>query len=282
MPFFLYLLPVLDGRSGRPLRLQEDVHHRLPGDDRVVLLLGQFTSLPSFFMAFMFVAVGAAIFKPVVVGTVAKVTDESNSALGFGIFYMMVNVGGFLGPIVAGVVRGWSWDYVFIACSTWAFINLLIVIFFYKDPTTEAQSAKRRTLRKVLDDSVEVLGNLRFFITVFTVLIALMLAGLHFSWFSWRSCVVFIPAWLVANFVYDLLLPKGNGRPDAPKRHPLSQTHVLRQLAIRAVPADHVGLLDGLQPDLHDHAGVHPRLRRDQAADRGVPGGVGPETWCRR
>ncbi len=223
VPFFLYLLPVLTGALA-----DRYGYKKMFIIAYLVMIvsyysLGLFTSLPSFFMAFMFVAVGAAIFKPVVVGTVAKVTDESNSALGFGIFYMMVNVGGFLGPIVAGVVRGWSWDYVFIACSTWAFINLLIVIFFYKDPTTEAKSAERRTLRKVLDDSVEVLGNLRFFITVFTVLIALMLAGLHLSWFSWRSCLIFVPAWLVANFVYDLALPKGNGRPDAPKRNPLAK-----------------------------------------------------------
>ena len=73
-------------------------------------LLGQFTSLPGFFLAFMFVAVGAAIFKPVVVGTVARVTDDSNSSTGFGIFYMMVNIGGFVGPIVAGIVRGWGWE----------------------------------------------------------------------------------------------------------------------------------------------------------------------------
>jgi dipeptide/tripeptide permease len=223
VPFFLYLLPVLTGALA-----DRYGYKKMFIIAYLVMIvsyysLGLFTSLPAFFMAFMFVAVGAAIFKPVVVGTVAKVTDESNSALGFGIFYMMVNVGGFLGPIVAGVVRGWSWDYVFIACSTWAFINLLIVIFFYRDPTTEAQSAERRTLRKVLDDSVEVLGNLRFFITVFTVLIALMLAGLHLSWFSWRSCLIFVVAWLVANFVYDLSLPKANGRPDAPKRNPLAK-----------------------------------------------------------
>ena len=125
VPFFLYLLPVLTGALA-----DRYGYKKMFIIAYLVMIvsyysLGLFTSLPSFFMAFMFVAVGAAIFKPVVVGTVAKVTDESNSALGFGIFYMMVNVGGFLGPIVAGVVRGWSWDYVFIACSTWAFINLL-------------------------------------------------------------------------------------------------------------------------------------------------------------
>ena len=223
VPFFLYLLPVLTGALADRYGYKKMFIIAYTVMIVSYYSLGQFTSLPAFFMAFMFVAVGAAIFKPVVVGTIARVTNESNSALAFGIFYMMVNIGGFLGPIVAGIVRGWSWDYVFIACSTWAFINLMIVIFFYKDPSTEAHSANRRTLRKVLDDSVEVLGNLRFFITVFVMLIALMVPGLKFSWFTWRTCMIFLPVWLVANFAYDLALPPESGSPKAPKRHPLAK-----------------------------------------------------------
>jgi POT family proton-dependent oligopeptide transporter len=223
VPFFLYLMPVLTGALAD--RYGYKKMFRIAFLVMIVsyYLLGQFTSLPTFFMAFMFVAVGAAIFKPVVVGTVARVTDESNSSLGFGIFYMMVNIGGFLGPIVAGIVRGLSWDYVFIACSTWALVNLLIVTFFYKEPTTEAKSGNARTLRKVLDDTVEVLGNLRFFITVFVVLMALMIASLETGWFSWTACAVFIPAWLILNFAYDTILPKGSGKPGGEKRSPFAR-----------------------------------------------------------
>ena len=115
----------------------------------------------------MFVAVGAALFKPVVVGTVAKVTDDSNSATGFGIFYMMVNIGGFVGPIVAGVVRGWGWEYVFIACSVWAVVNLLIVLTALPRARDRRRASARARSSKVLDNMVEVLGNVRFFLTVF-------------------------------------------------------------------------------------------------------------------
>lgn len=223
VPFFLYLLPVLTGALADRYGYKKMFILAYLVMIVSYYALGRFTSLPGFFLAFMCVAVGAAIFKPVVVGTVARVTHDANSALGFGIFYMMVNVGGFLGPIVAGVVRGWSWDYVFIACSTWALINLLIVVFLYHDPTTEAQSAERRTLRQVLDDSVEVLGNLRFFLAVFGVLVALMVASLRARWFSWTSCAVFIPVWLAANVVYDLALPVGGGSSEATPRHPLAK-----------------------------------------------------------
>ncbi|MCP4601265.1 MAG: peptide MFS transporter [Proteobacteria bacterium] len=223
VPFFLYLMPVLTGALADRYGYKKMLIIAYLVMIVAYYLLGQFTSLPTFFMAFMFVAVGAAIFKPVVVGTIARVTDETNSAIGFGIFYMMVNVGGFLGPVVAGVVRGWSWDYVFIACSFWAFINLLIVLVFYKEPTTEASSGKARNLKKVLDDAVEVLGNLRFFIAVFVILIALMLANLDMRWFSWTACGVFVPVWLLANFAYDAVLPKDSGKPETPKRNPLAK-----------------------------------------------------------
>jgi dipeptide/tripeptide permease len=162
--------------------------------------------------------VAAAIFKPVVVGTVARVTDESNSSTGFGVFYMMVNVGGFVGPIIAGVVRGMSWDYVFIACSCWAALNLVIVLLFYKEPTTEAGSAEARTFRKVLDNAVEVLGNLRFFITVLFILLALMLAGFDKPWFSWARCGYVCAGWLALNLLYDVLL---RAAATGKKRNPL-------------------------------------------------------------
>jgi MFS family permease len=174
------------------------------------------TTVPTFLFGFFIVAIGAAIFKPVVVGTVARVSNESNSAMAFGIFYMMVNIGGFVGPIVAGLARGWGWEYVFYASSTWAGVNLLIVALFYKEPTSEAGSKTARTLQKVLDDLVEVLGNLRFFITVFVVLIAIMLASFEFDWFTWRYCWYFIPIWLALNFLYDRVLSKDSGGPTKP------------------------------------------------------------------
>lgn len=214
VPFILYLMPLITGALA-----DRYGYKRMFIIAYVVMMgsyyaLGQFTGFWTFMLAFFFVAVGAAIFKPVVVGTVARVTDESNSSMGFGIFYMIVNIGGFVGPLVAGVMRGLSWKWVFVMSSIWAAINLLIVIFLYREPTSESGSAAPRTLQKVLDDMVEVLGNLRFFVTVFVVLIALMVANQEFAWFPWwPHCVIFVPAWIVLNLLWDVVLPSGSGRP---------------------------------------------------------------------
>ena len=71
----------------------------------------------SFLLVYTVVGIGHGMFKPVVIATVAKTTNEKTGSMGFGIFYMMVNIGGFLGPIVAGIVRGAGWQYVFYASA---------------------------------------------------------------------------------------------------------------------------------------------------------------------
>lgn len=206
--FFLYLFPVVTGaladRYGYKKMLFAAFCVLVPA----YFLLGQFKTFPSFFLAFMFVALGAAMFKPVVVGTVSKVTNARTASMGFGIFYMMVNIGGFLGPIVAGIVRGWDWKYVFIASSAWIAVNFIFLAFFFKEPTAESQSANPRSLKKVLSDMVEVLGNGRFFLFVFGLLTFLVLGSKYTSdgSFTWTHIWIISGLWVVLNFLYDLLL----------------------------------------------------------------------------
>ena len=204
--FILYLLPVLTGALADRFGYKKTFFIAYAIMIPAYFLLGQCNTYETFFLAFLMVAVGAATFKPVVVGTVAKVTDESNSAMGFGIFYMMVNVGGLLGPIVAGIIRGWSWDYVFIASSVWIGVNYIWLLIFYKEPTTEAGTKEARSLKKVFSDMVEVLGNGRFFITVFVVLVSMMSASQ--GWFTWKTVGIFIPVWIVLNIFVDSFLKK--------------------------------------------------------------------------
>lgn len=100
-------------------------------------VMGQVTSYSLVFLAFLWVALGAGLFKPVVQATVGKTTDETTSSIGFGIFYMIVNIGASIGPIVASILRGWSWSYVFTASAIAISINLVIVILFFKEPERE-------------------------------------------------------------------------------------------------------------------------------------------------
>jgi len=221
VPFFLYLMPVITGALADRYGYKKMFIVAYGVMMVAYYSLGQFHSFGPFLMAFMFVAVGAAIFKPVVVGTIARVTDETNSSMGFGVFYMMVNIGGFVGPIVAGIVRGWDWKYVFIGSSVWAAVNMILVLALYREPTTESASGRGRSFRRVMDDTVEVLGNLRFVLAVFVVLIALMIANQGVPWLSWGRAGVVIVVWLALNLGYDAVL-KGHRREPAPAQvHPL-------------------------------------------------------------
>jgi dipeptide/tripeptide permease len=138
IPAILYLLPLFTGV------IADKIGYKLSLIIAFVMLIfgyyfmGTATSYWSMFFIFLFVAVGAAIFKPVASASITKSTDASNSTLGFGIFYMMVNIGGFIGPASSSYLRTtFGWRLIFIQASVVIFINLLLVIFFYKEPYRE-------------------------------------------------------------------------------------------------------------------------------------------------
>lgn len=204
IPFILYLLPVVFGALGDRFGYKKTFIVAYSVLVPAYYLLGQFQTFGTFFMSFLFVAVGAAIFKPVVVGTVARTTDATNSSMGFGIFYMMVNIGGFIGPVVAGFVRvHYGWDWVFIASSFWIACNFIWLFLFYKEPTTEASSGQKRTMKQVFSGLVEVLGNGRFFIMILGMLLLLIAGGKSFTW---TMIGVTAAGWIILNLLIDIPL----------------------------------------------------------------------------
>ncbi len=98
-------------------------------------LMGQFRSYTAVYATFLLVALGAAIFKPIVSATVTKTTDETTSSIGFGIFYMIVNIGGFVGPVFSSKLRHiYGWHIVFLMAASAILVNIILVLFFYKEP----------------------------------------------------------------------------------------------------------------------------------------------------
>ncbi len=277
--FALYLMPVITGALGDRFGYKKMFLLAYAILTPCYYLLGTFTTYGGFLLGFMFVAVGAAIFKPVVVGTVARVTNEQTSQLGFGIFYMMVNVGGFLGPAISGYLRspdpvtGVShWNRLFVCSSIFIAVNFIWVILFYKEPTTESASATKRTVGKVLRDAMEVLGNVRFFICVFGMLHRVLRCGQGLDGVEVRGPV----GRRLAGSEPDPRrgVPRQQSAAGQRGSSPVvAQAHAGQQLAIRRLPADPVGVLDGVQPDSRRRAvgGLHPGLCGDQAS-AGLPG----------
>ncbi|OBP13388.1 MFS transporter [Rheinheimera sp. SA_1] len=206
IPFLLYLLPVLTGaladRYGYRRMFLCSFALMAPS----YYLLGQVESFWAFFMAFTAVAVGAACFKPVVVGTVGRCSDDSNRGLAFGIFYTMVNIGGFVGPLVAGYLRAISWDWVFVMSSLWILINFIPALFWYRDPVVN--TSDQRTVRQVLQEMQQVLGNGRLALLVLPLLLGLMFSP-RFA-ISWWQMLLVAGLWIGLNlgWSYGLRLAK--------------------------------------------------------------------------
>ena len=134
----LYLLPMITGV------IADKIGYKLSLIIAYLLLIsgyyvmGEVQSYTMVFIVFLWVAVGAAMFKPVASAIITKNTDKSNSTLGFGIFYMMVNIGGFIGPAFSSTLRTqYGWKIVFLQAAIVIAINLVILLFFYKEKDRE-------------------------------------------------------------------------------------------------------------------------------------------------
>ncbi len=115
-------------------------------------MLGEVRTFWSVYFVFLFVAVGAAFFKPVASAIVARNTDETTGTLGFGIFYMMVNIGGFIGPSMSSYLRTeYGWKLIFIQAAAVIAINLIVLLVFYKEPKVEKP---KDSIGKAIKDSI--------------------------------------------------------------------------------------------------------------------------------
>ncbi|MCP4570077.1 MAG: peptide MFS transporter [FCB group bacterium] len=79
-------------------------------------------------------AAGTAIFKPGVQGTLVRTLTKKNSSTGWGTFYMLVNIGGFLGPPLAHFLYGWSWPAVFYGCAVIVSLNFFMLLTYKEVP----------------------------------------------------------------------------------------------------------------------------------------------------
>ncbi len=98
-------------------------HYRSVLIGGIIIALGHFTlalqALPFFYMGLALIVVGTGLLKPNVstlVGALYEQGDERRDA-GFSIFYMGINLGAFIGPLIAGkLAEGVDWHIGF-ACA---------------------------------------------------------------------------------------------------------------------------------------------------------------------
>ncbi|MGA1985861.1 MAG: MFS transporter [Candidatus Sulfotelmatobacter sp.] len=118
----------------------------------------------------MLPALGVALVKPSVVGTTARASKENVRSIGYSIYYTLVNVGGVLGPLLAG----WEQDHgsapgLFRIAALSVFLMMFLVLFLFKEPRS-ADEGERASLAQVGKNFLTVLSNPRFmlFLLIFT------------------------------------------------------------------------------------------------------------------
>ena len=119
------------------------------------LTMAFFHTYWGFFVGAVILAAGTAVFKPGIQGTLVKATTRANSSMAWGVFYQTVNIGGFLGPIVAARMRSefsvispaYGWTMVFIACALIISCNFLLLLT-YKEVGKEERLERRGCVAK--------------------------------------------------------------------------------------------------------------------------------------
>jgi dipeptide/tripeptide permease len=122
-------------------------------------------------MALVVTAIGGSLIKPSIVGTVARTTTDETKALGYSIYYTLVNIGGAVGPFIALAVReNVGISYVLVVSSLTSLVLFTGTALFYGEPPRPADAPPARSMAKVLADMVLVFGNLRFmlFLVIFS------------------------------------------------------------------------------------------------------------------
>jgi MFS family permease len=94
---------------------------------------GQFAFLV---VAFLFVGIGAGMFKPIISASIAHVTPEERRNLAYSIYYWMINLGAMVFPFSIGVMFADTglYYYVFLVSTGLVATNMVILFLWYRNP----------------------------------------------------------------------------------------------------------------------------------------------------
>lgn len=217
----------------------------------IIIACGHFslavTSLPFFYLGLVLVAVGTGLLKPNISAMVGDLYEEDDGRrdAGFSIFYMGINLGAFIAPLVCGYLgQNINWHYGFAAAGIGMVLGLLqFVLSGDRLKNVGAPKTKQKDDNRYLDTAAEkltpdeikrliVIGILFFFSAIFWM--AFEQAGSSLTLFAdrltrtnlfgyefpstWFQSVQPIFLFLLAPVFAALWLRWGNGQPTSPRK----------------------------------------------------------------
>lgn len=114
--------------------------------------------------------IGGAFIKAVISGTVARETTSENRARGYSIFYMMVNIGAFMGKTVVDPLRRSLGNeglvYLNFFSASMTFLALIAVYFFYQSVKVEG---KGKSFSEIGQALLKVCSNGRLIVLILII-----------------------------------------------------------------------------------------------------------------
>ncbi len=156
----LYFLPILSGAIADRFGYRRMLMLAFALMGGGYFLISQVTSYTAVFFAMVVMGFGAGIFKPIISASIARLTDESNSTQGFGIFYWSINLGAFLFPLfLVPYLKNINPAYVILSAALCTGALLIPTALFYREPPAAAATGtrERKNLLKTLADAFAII-----------------------------------------------------------------------------------------------------------------------------
>ncbi len=201
----LYFLPIITGAIADKLGYKKILLISFVIYAAGFIAITRFSSFYGVFAIYLLIAVGSAMFKPVPAATITKTTNEATASIGFGIYYMMINLGGLIGPITASKLRPHSadgpgsWNYVFFISAAMMAVSFVLVLLFYKEPEREKNTdALKQSVKQVLFNLFTTLKDVRL------VLFILIIVGFWTVYYQlFYTLGIFINQWVDIAGLYQ-------------------------------------------------------------------------------
>ncbi len=195
----LYFLPVITGAIADKVGYKRILYLSFTVYITGFYMIGSFETFGMMFFAFIWTCIGGALFKPIISAMIARNTTSETSSIGFGIFYMMINIGGFIGPFIAGVLMQKSWDFVFYMSMVTMGVNYLITGFFFKEPVVkEKGSSLGKSIAQAFVNIGITLQNWKY--VLFLIIMILFWTAFNQLYYSFP---VFVEQWVDTSPLYD-------------------------------------------------------------------------------
>jgi dipeptide/tripeptide permease len=146
----LYFLPIVSGAIADRFGYRRTLMIAFSLLGIGYFLTSRMTTYGLVFFALVVMGLGAGTFKPIISGSIARTTDETNSTMGFGIYYWAINLGAFLFPLILvpwlknNPTFGPEWVIIASALCTGAMI--IPTLLFYREPHRPPRTAAEREI----------------------------------------------------------------------------------------------------------------------------------------